>query len=224
MALAFFDLDLTLLSVNSGSLWIRREVALGRLGLSQAARAAGWLVQYRLGLASQREMLEKAIASAQGEPAAQLASRTRSFYETQVAHRFRPGGLDAVEAHRAQGDRLALLTSSSHFLGELAGAQLGFDEVLCNRLQVGPDGRLTGRAEGTICFGDGKRVLAEASAAKAGVPLSDCTFYTDSFSDLPVLEVVGRPVVVHPDPRLKRHAKAKGWPIVDWGEARASLH
>ena len=57
--------------------------------------------------------------------------------------------------------------------------------------------------------------MVEAS----GVDLSRCTFYTDSMSDLPVLEAVGRPVAVHPDPRLRREASRRGWEIADWQQA-----
>ena len=217
MPIAFFDLDLTLLSVNSGSLWIRREVALGRLPLRRALRAASWLVQYQLGLAAQTTMLEKAIASATGESAEALAARTKSFFDTLVKQRFRPGGRSALELHRARGDRLVLLSSSSHFMAELVASELGLDAVLCNRLEVGADGRLTGRTDGPICFGAGKRWWAEREAS--GEPLSSCTFYTDSYSDLPVLEVVGRAVAVNPDWRLQRHARQQGWPVVDWGAA-----
>jgi len=212
--IAFFDLDLTLLSVNSGSLWIRREVALGRLPLRRALRAATWLAQYQLGLTSQASMIAKAIASAAGESAAELAARTASFFETQVRSRYRPGGLAALEAHRAAGDRLVLLSSSSHFMAELVAKDLRLDAILCNRLEVGADGRLTGLTVGPVCFGEGK--LVAARAALQGESLDRCTFYTDSYSDLPVLEAVGRPVVVHPDWRLARHAKQRGWASVDW--------
>ena len=79
------------------------------------------------------------------------------------------------------------------------------------------EGLHTGQPLGEVCFGEGKRLHAEAYAAEAGVPLSACAFYTDSYSDLPVLEVVGRPVAVNPDRRLRREALRRGWPVVDWG-------
>ena len=59
-------------------------------------------------------------------------------------------------------------------------------------------------------------LLAERYAASCGVRLADCAFYSDSHSDLPMLAAVGRPVVVDPDPRLRRHARRAGWPIEDW--------
>ena len=62
---------------------------------------------------------------------------------------------------------------------------------------------------------------ARAEAERLGVPLRDSTFYTDSYSDLTVMEAVSEPVAVNPDPRLRRYALKRGWLIVDWGEATA---
>jgi phosphoserine phosphatase len=76
---------------------------------------------------------------------------------------------------------------------------------------------------GEVSVGPGKRTHAERYAREVGVPLSACAFYTDSYSDLPVLEVVGRPVAVHPDHRLRREALRRGWPVVDWGVPTAGV-
>jgi phosphoserine phosphatase len=110
-----------------------------------------------------------------------------------------------------------LLTSSSGHLSELVARELLLDAVLCNRFEVDEEGLHTGRPLGEVCFGLGKRFYAQRYADEAGVSLSACVFYTDSYSDLPVMEVVGRPVAVHPDRRLRREALRRGWPVVSWG-------
>jgi len=216
VAIAFFDLDLTLLAANSGKLWIRREVALGQLSKRSAVKAAVWLARYQLGLGG-LTLATRAIGTAQGLHASDLIARTESFYQRQVRTLFRPGGIDALKSHRASGDRVVLLTASSHFLAELVSQELALDGTLCNRLEVDPQGLLTGRTVGPICYGEGKLLHAQAEADRHQVKLLDCAFYTDSYSDLPVLEVVGQPVAVNPDPRLRRLAGKKGWKIVDWG-------
>jgi phosphoserine phosphatase len=81
----------------------------------------------------------------------------------------------------------------------------------------------TGRSLGEVCFGAGKLRLARAFAEGRGVSLADCTFYTDSYSDLPMLEAVGRPVAVNPDRRLLRRAERAGWPVLDWGRPVPAL-
>jgi HAD superfamily hydrolase (TIGR01490 family) len=217
MGIAFFDLDKTLLVVNSASLWIREELAQGHITRLQALRAGTWLARYHLGFVSIRAALLQAVTHLRGTNEALLRERTTRFYTQQVRALFRPGGLRVLEQHREAGDGLVLLTSSSGYLSELVARELRLDEVLCNRFEVDAHGLLTGRPLGEVCFGEGKRVLAEACAARRGVPLADCAFYTDSYADLSVMEVVGRPVAVHPDQRLRREASRRGWPVVDWG-------
>lgn len=216
MGIAFFDLDLTLLSENSGKLWVRRELALGQLSKRTALQAAIWLTQYQLGLGG-LTLVSKAISTAEGMVEAELAARTASFYENQIRTLFRPGGRQALADHRKAGDRVVLLTASSHFLAEKVAEELALDAILCNRMEVNGGGVLTGRTVGPICYGPGKLVHARAEASRHGMRLQDCTFYTDSFSDVPVLEAVGKPVAVNPDPRLKRRAQKRGWTILDWG-------
>ena len=219
VAIAFFDLDLTLLAANSGKLWVRRELALGQLSKRTALQAALWLAQYQLGLGGLK-LVSRAISTSAGMIEAELAARTASFYERQVRTLFRPGAIDALRTHRAAGDRVVLLTASSHFIAEMVAAELKLDAALCNRMEVDVHGLLTGRTVGPICYGEGKLVHARAEADAHAVRLGDCAFYTDSFSDVPVLEAVGRPVAVNPDPRLRRRAGKRGWRIVDWGKPR----
>jgi HAD superfamily hydrolase (TIGR01490 family) len=221
VGIAFFDLDLTLLSVNSAVLWVRAERRLGRISRVQALRAAAWLVRYRLGMASVDDAIRDAIATLHGAPVDALQRRTADFYLREVRGLFRPGGRLALESHRRAGDRLVLLSSSTSYMAELAARDLGLDDVLCTRLEVDAAGRYTGRPLGTLCYGAGKLTLAAEYARGAQVPWAGCAFYTDSFSDLPVLEAVGRPVVVNPDPRLRRTARQRGWQVVDWGEPRS---
>jgi HAD superfamily hydrolase (TIGR01490 family) len=217
VAIAFFDFDRTLLSVNSGALWIRRELAMGHITRRQAVRAAMWILRYHLGLATMEDAVRRAIGELAGHSERELRERTRDFYQEALRELYRPGGLRALAEHRAVGDRVVLLTATSNYLSELVSAQLSLDGILCNRFEIDASGVHTGRSLGTLCFGVGKRTLAEEYARAYGFPLSSCTFYTDSYSDLPVLEAVGRPVAVHPDRRLRRLARRRGWEIADWG-------
>ena len=217
MRIAFFDLDQTLIAVNSARMWIRREVALGHITHTQALRAGAWLVRYELGFASVEEAVGRAIAALAGTRAVDIRGRTESFYQRQVRPLFRPGALAELAKARAANDRLVLLTSSSNYMAELVSQELKLHAILCNNLEVDGHGFHTGRTVGPICFGVGKLTHARAEAATNGVALAECSFFTDSFADLPVLEQVGRAVAVNPDPRLERHAKKRGWEVVDWG-------
>ncbi len=213
--IAFFDLDRTLIATNSATDWIRQELRLGNISRRTVARAAGWIGLYHLGFARIESALHDGAATLTGKPEAELAARTRAFWAEQIAPTIRPGARAVLERHRRAGAHLAMLTSSSTYLGGFAAETLGIETVLANRFVV-RDGRFTGTLAEPLCFGAGKLVHAERLAAEKGVSLSDCVFYTDSYSDLPVLEAVGQPIVVHPDPRLARLARARGWPIELW--------
>ena len=219
MAVAFFDFDRTLLSVNSAWLWVRRELRLGHLSRFQAAMAALWVARYQLGFLSLDTTLQEIIASLKGVEQRDIVERTRVFYEEELRGLYRPGGLRVLEYHRSLGDTLVLLTSSTSYLSELVVRELRMDAALCNTFEVDAQGLHTGRAVGAICFGVGKLRHARDYAQAHGVALEDCTFYTDSYSDVSVMHVVGRPVAVNPDQRLRREAGKRGWNIVDWGVA-----
>jgi HAD superfamily hydrolase (TIGR01490 family) len=216
VSIAFFDFDETLIVGNSGRLWVRRELRNGHISRAQALRAATWMLRYRLGFASMEDALRTAIRSLEGTAEETLRRRTREFYEEEVRPLYRGGARSALAQHRDRGEACVLLTASSLYLSELVRADLGLDDVLCNRFQV-RHGLHTGEPEGGLCFGAGKLRYAEEYARGRGVSLGECTFYTDSYSDLPVLERVGRPVVVNPDRRLQRLARRRGWRVVEWG-------
>lgn len=215
-AIAFFDLDRTLIAANSATLWVRRELRTGHLSRMTAVRAAGWTFLYELGFARVEAALEGAVRSLAGQTESDMEARVAAFYEEEGRALLRPGALRAIERHVAAGDAIALLTSSSNYLGQHFADAVGAPHVLSNRFVVDPEGRFTGEPMRPWCFGAGKVHYAEALAQQLGADLRDCSFYTDSYSDLPVLERVGHPVVVHPDPRLRRAAVARGWPIEVW--------
>jgi HAD superfamily hydrolase (TIGR01490 family) len=215
--IAFFDLDKTLISRNSATLWIRFELAAGRITRWQALHALTYVVRYSLGVTELHEAIRRSVQTLNGQREAELAERAVVFYEDLVRPLFRPGGKHALDAHRAAGDRLVLLTSSSNYVSEQVCRELTLDDYVCNRFEVDADGIYTGRPIEPLCYGEGKVELAERYAHALGLRLTDCSFYTDSAADLPMLEVVGKPVCVHPDPKLRRIARQRGWESVDWG-------
>jgi HAD superfamily hydrolase (TIGR01490 family) len=215
--IAFFDLDKTLISVNSATLWIRAELEAGRLSRWRALHALSWVLRYHLGVGDMASAIRSSVTTLTGQLEADLAARAVAFHAEQVRPCYRPGGREAIRSHRAAGDRLVLLTSSSNYVSQQVRQDLELDDFVCNRLETDAEGRYTGRAIEPLCFGPGKVELANRYAERLGARLSDATFYTDSHSDLPMLEAVCDPVVVHPDPRLRREARRRGWREVDWG-------
>jgi HAD superfamily hydrolase (TIGR01490 family) len=140
------------------------------------------------------------------------------WYATTIRPYVFPAMTATVEAHRRAGHVLVLLTSATRYLAGPLAADLGIEHMLVTQLVV-HDGRFTGEAVRPVCYGDGKTYWAERFAATQEIDLARSYFYTDSITDLPVLERVGEPRIVNPDPRLGRLAARRGWPI-----SRLRLH
>ena len=215
--LVLLDLDKTLLACNSASLWIRREHRLGHITTWQLMQTIGWLTLYHLGKADVSIFLHKAAEWVTGDLESDLHARTEAFWMETIQHSVRSEVHAVLEQHRQQGDTLALLTASSNYLSELVAKQLGVEHVLCNRMVV-EDGVLTGAMHTPLCFGGDKAIHAQRLSDELGLDWKQGYFYTDSYSDLPVLEQVVYPKVVCPDPRLERTAQQRGWDILRWSD------
>jgi len=212
---ALFDLDRTLIDCNSGRLWLAAERREGRIGVRDLVWASYWLVRYGLGYdEGLDEVFAVAVRTLEGEEEAVLEERVARWFEREVGHRLRAGAQAVVDEHRAAGHRLVLATSSTTYVARCAVAAYALHDEVSTDFVV-EDGRFTG-AIGQLAVGRAKAGAVQRWAEREGVDLQRCAFYTDSASDLALLEAVGRPVVVHPDRRLAREAAARGWPVVWW--------
>lgn len=218
---AFFDLDETLIAVNSGALWLKRERRLGRISLWQMLHAMYYVVAYRFSAVDMESLMVRALQTVRGLEEETLRQWTHQWYQDEVADFAAPGAWPVLQGHRQKGHLLVLCTASSLYESEVACRQFGIQDFLCTRYQV-VDGFLTGDVQRPICYGAGKVHFAEAYAQEHGIDLDTSYFYTDSYSDAPLLHRVGFPQVVHPDRRLARLAREKGWPILDWRQQNAS--
>jgi len=214
MKTIFFDLDKTILSINSGLHWVGSEWRVGQISGWQLLRALWWITRYQLGEAAMEEPLRYGISLLRGQEEREMEERVERFFE-RVVGRVRPRALEVIAEHQARGERCVLITASSIYIARRFADHLGLDDLIATRFEVS-EGRFTGAPDGPLCFGAGKRRLAESYLTSTGLSLSECWLYTDSYSDLPLLEAVGSPQVVTPDPKLKRAALRRGWPIHDW--------
>ncbi len=212
---AFFDVDHTLLDVNSGAKWLRHAWYTGQTSSLQALRALVWLVRYRLALLDLESVTALVAMDYRGASAADIDAEARSWFRRDIEAHVCIEGRARVAEHLALGHEVALLTSGTRFSVTPLAELLGVKDLLCTELEV-VAGKLTGRHFAPACAGAGKVVYGERFAAQRGIDLSRSYFYTDSYSDLPMLERVGCPRVVNPDPRLKQHARARGWEIERW--------
>jgi HAD superfamily hydrolase (TIGR01490 family) len=212
---AFFDMDLTLLAINSGREWIRFLRRRGEMSFFEMLRALGWIAQYRLAILDIDAITTKTVGDMRGDPEQEMIDKCRIFFDEIVAPSITRAGFDAIARHRRDGHAIALLSGGTQYITELVAARLEIDHVLCNRLSV-TDGAFDGTYRKPVCYGHGKVHYAEAFAQERGVDLDESFFYTDSFTDLPMLERVKHRRVVNPDARLLRHARKRGWSIETW--------
>jgi HAD superfamily hydrolase (TIGR01490 family) len=212
---AFFDLDGTLLTCNSGALWMARERRLGRISRWQMAEATLYLLAYRLTSLDMEQLMTKALRTVVGEREENVRRWTHHWFYEEVISRAAPGAYAVLDQHRRRGDLLVLLTSSSPYESEAAERFFNLDATICTRYEV-KQRRFTGAVVRPVCYGQGKVALAERFADTHGVELAQSYFYTDSFSDLPMLERVGHPRVVNPDLRLRLITHRRGYELLDW--------
>jgi HAD superfamily hydrolase (TIGR01490 family) len=215
-AAAFFDLDRTLLDMNSSTLWARHELLGGGISIRQFGRVVVWNTLYHLSLIDIETAFQEALRHYRGRLYQELDAETRDWFARDVAHHLRPGAERALREHRERGHQMVLLTSASAFAARAARDTWQLDDFLSNDFPTDEQDRLLGSFVRPLCYGHGKVQRARAWASERGVDLGDCYFYTDSYSDAPMLGAVGNPRVVSPDPRLNRAARQRGWPILQW--------
>ncbi len=213
---AFFDIDHTVLEVNSGTLWIKYQRQMGALTWLQLLQAISWLVEYRFGLLDFDAMTARILANYRGKKVAAVEEEIVAWFHRDVKPWITVEARERILEHQAQGHVVALLSSATQFLCKPVADEVGVEHILCTVVGVGDDGRFTGRYEPPASYGPGKVVLAERFAQANAVDLDQSYFYSDSYSDVPMLERVANPRVVNPDPRLQRLAKKRGWGFELW--------
>lgn len=210
---ALFDLDKTLLDTSSGRLYARYMYRQGQMGRWELARVVWWGILSRLGTLDMQKLIPRLLAGAAGDSEEEMRQLCDRWFTEDVIPHVTERGRQRVAEHQAQGHVVAIVSGSTQYAVGPSAAYLGFPgQYVCTHLES-KDGYLTGQVVPPVCYGAGKVVWAERFAAEHGVNLDASYFYTDSITDLPLMERVGYPVAVNPDPRLRRLAGRRGWPI-----------
>ncbi len=214
VSLAIFDLDNTLLSIDSDHAW-------GEFLLEQGAvdpvayRDANdrFLADYEAGTLDIHAFLEVALRPLAENSPEQLAAWHQQFMASKIEPHILPKGEELVARHRSRGDTLLIITATNRFITGPIAERLGIDDLIAVEPEM-VKGRYTGRVTGTPSYREGKVVRLEAWLADRELSLDDAWFYSDSHNDLALLEKVDHPVAVDPDPTLREVAEARGWKII----------
>jgi HAD superfamily hydrolase (TIGR01490 family) len=216
MRAALFDMDRTLVRKETASLYVRYQREIGEARRRDLLRVSFWVAQYTLGVIDAPEVAARALKSVAGISESAMSTRCDDWFRRWVEPHVCDLGRRAVERHRERGDLLAIVTGASSYVARPLGRRLGISNIVASELEVDEGGRFTGRFVAPLCIGEGKVERTKRLAAELGFSLEEATFYTDSCTDLPLLELVAEPVVVNPDTRLRRIAAKRGWRVETW--------
>jgi len=222
MNLALFDLDHTLLPIDTGYQWGRFMV---KCGMADDGRFAQQVedahAAYNAGTLDMPAYLRRVLAPLAAHSRAQLDAWRAQFLREVVEPAIRDEALALVRRHRDRGDLCCLVTATNDFVTAPIAATFGIPALVATRAET-VDGRAdsayTGRVAGIPSFGAGKIARTEAWLASLGNTWDDfgrSWFYSDSRNDIPLLERVTDPVATNPDATLRAHARNAGWPVLD---------
>ncbi len=209
---AFFDMDHTVLAASSGVLYLRYLLRHGQVGLPVLLRSLGNAILYRVGLLDYPSVMARLSKDSSGLGVSDLVDLCEHWFRESAVHHISATATERIAYHRDKGHLVVMLSAATPYLVAPVAHYVGCDEYLCTQLEV-VDGKLSGNIVPPDCFGLNKVHWAQDCLAKNSGDLAATYFYSDSYSDLPLLELVGHPVAVNPDPRLRRVARARGWPI-----------
>jgi len=213
---ALFDMDRTLIRGDTATLYTRYQRANGEATLRDSLRVAWWLLQYTFGVIDAPRVAEEVLKKFRGKREAWMIETCNQWFKDYVLPEVREAGRLAVRRHRDQGEHVAIVTSATPYAALPLARELGIEHVVCTELEVDSSGCFTGKVRQPMCYGPGKIDRALTIADRIGFDLGDAIFYSDSITDLPLLERVKTPIAVNPDTRLRRIAQRRGWKIEKW--------
>ncbi|WP_447926384.1 histidinol-phosphatase [Vreelandella sp. EE27] len=214
MSLAIFDLDNTLLSIDSDHAW-------GEFLLEQGAvdpvayREANdrFMAEYEAGTLDMAAFLEVALKPLAENSPEQLAAWHQQFMASKIEPHILAKGEDLLARHRTKGDTLLIITATNRFITGPIAERLGVDDLIAVEPEM-VNGRYTGKVTGVPSYREGKVTRLQAWLETQDHTLDGTWFYSDSHNDLPLLEQVEHPVAVDPDDTLRQIAEERQWRIM----------
>ena len=218
MNLCLFDLDLTLLPIDSDHAWGEFVIGLGWVDAERfRAGNDAFYAQYKRGALDIAAYIAFASAPLCEQSAAALAEGHARFMREVIGPAIRPAATALVAEHRDLGDRLAIVTSTNDFITAPIAAAFGIEALIATRLERDAAGVFTGRIAGIPSLREGKVARVGQWLAETGLGWDDferISVYSDSPNDLPLLERATDPAAANPSPDLEALARERGWRIV----------
>lgn len=214
MEAAFFDLDKTVISKSSSLALTRPMYRAGLVSRSSLLKGAYAQLVYLLLGADEKKMdkvKDSMLALTRGWDRGQVEEIVREALATLIDPYIYLEALDLMELHRALGRKVFIVSSGAEEIVRPLAEHLGQVDVIATRAKV-EDGKYTGELD-FYCYGPNKATALREAANEQAIDLAGSYAYSDSITDLPMLEAVGHPVAVNPDRDLRREAEKRGWQI-----------
>ena len=214
MSLAIFDLDNTLLSIDSDHAWgefLLEQGAVDPVAYREANER--FMADYNAGTLDMAAFLEVALKPLAENTPEQLAAWHQQFMASKIEPHILPKAEELLARHRTKGDTLLIITATNRFITAPIAERLGVDDLIA----VDPemiDGRYTGRVSGVPSYREGKVTRLKQWLEDQDFTMDGAWFYSDSHNDLPLLEQVEHPVAVDPDDTLREVAETRHWRIM----------
>jgi HAD superfamily hydrolase (TIGR01490 family) len=216
--IALFDLDHTLLPIDSDYSW---GVFTQEIGWTDPVafkhRNDEFFEHYKAGTLDIHDYVRFATEAVRLRGPAEAQAAHERFMRTVIEPALRPQARALVQRHRDAGDQVMIVTATNEFVTRPIADAFGVEELIAVELERGPDGWITGEIAGVPSAREGKveRVAQWLGARGLDWEGVECTFYSDSINDLALLEKVDHPVATNPDERLRAIATQRGWRILD---------
>lgn len=218
LRVALFDLDHTLLPIDSDHSWGVYTTEIGWTDTADFARRNDeFFAHYKAGTLDIAAYVRFATEAIRLRGATDsIAARDRYTSEIVQKHIKNPA-LELVRRHRDAGDLVVIVTATNEFVTRPLADAFGVEELIAVELERDAAGWITGEIKGVASMREGKVVRVEQWLQQRGLGWDEVetTFYSDSFGDLPLLEKVDHPVATNPDERLRAVALERGWPVLD---------
>ena len=212
---AIFDFDGTIISGYSATAFLKDQIARGEIAPADLIQLTQAATRFGIGSLGFSALMAVHAQYLAGHSEADYVANSERLFRQAIAKLIYPEARQLIEAHRAAGHSIAIISSATPYQVLPTARDLGIEDVYASDLEV-VDGQFTGSVVTPTCFGPGKVDAAERFTEKQGSDLGRCFFYSDSTDDIELLEAVDHPVVLNGSSKLKAIARESGWSAADF--------
>jgi len=214
-SIVFFDIDHTIVNGSTGLFVLSQMRREKQISPNDFQKAIYYALLYKIGMLPYEQAIRWIYQVCGKIGIDELIRTTDIVYEKYVLPNIFSEAIDAIESYRNEGIFICLATASSDYIANKIKVQVKADHFICNKSKIRDD-HLTDELSHPICYGIGKKILAQQVAYEMGLNLRECIFYSDSITDLPLLAAVGKPVIANPHRMANWYKRLKNYGVVQW--------